>query len=120
MPVTATVTESISFRSIAQPRGVQVTPADVDRGYVVVPAATRLEVANARCVLEFRITQPFVRAATVTTPFGATRFGSREIAQQITRAGQRNAIDVSYRLELTRDVTPGIYPWPVMLTVNPF
>lgn len=107
----------------SQPAGLQVTEADVARGYVEAPGASLVRVRSnspAGWLLEFQPLQGPYRALEVTglgSPAQVSAAGGW-LAQPY--AG-RTVVTASlgYRFFLSDDARPGVYPWPVGLTAIP-
>jgi hypothetical protein len=109
------------MRALHQAQDLIVTAADVARGYVDMPAASRFEISSKRpCIFEFRPLANVLRSFRVTLPEGSAQFGA-EGGTMLTKprgTGVAN-VDVGYRFELAPNTTPGTYTWPVSLTVLP-
>ena len=123
MTVSATVVDTVSIRALHQAGNLVVTQQDVDRGYVEVPAASRLEIRNSKpCLFEFRpaANDNIFRAVRVTGIQGSADFGPD--GGTLLQTGFRDGaamVEVGYRFELSPNVRPGAYRWPVSLTVLP-
>lgn len=121
MTVSANVVEAVTIRTMHQARDLIITAADVARGYVEVPAASRFQVSgNSLSVLEFRPRGAIVRSFSVTLPEGSARFGP-EGGTLLQKARQPSAptVDVTYRFDLAAGIKPGSHPWPLSLTILP-
>jgi hypothetical protein len=105
-----------------QARELVVTNTDITRGYVEVPAATRINVKSnnpAGYLLAFEAVSgplPMFESMQVIV-------GGKEV--QLSRAGGwvpqpyvRGGItqDVTYRFALSKNVQPGTYHWPLMIS----
>ena len=125
----ASATMNVSVQVIArtivtvgqQPAAIEVTAADVQQGYIDLPAAVAFQVrSNARngYTLQFEpVAGPFSRAqvqwGNSTTVVGADGSWLTRSHQQGTANG---ILDV--RLVLTADATPGSYAWPIRFDAN--
>ena len=121
MTVSAVVVQSVTLRVAHQAPTLVVTDRDVARGFITVAAASRLEIAHdGPYVLDFRPTVPVVSAFSVTGPGVAARFGpDGGTLDHRPRTRGAAPLVLDYRLQLAADTRPGVYPWPVALTVLP-
>jgi hypothetical protein len=123
LSVSAVVRARAVFSVESQPAGLQITEADVARGYVEAPGASLVQVRTnspAGWLLEFQPLQGPYRALEVTG-LGSTA--------QVSAAGGWLAqpyagkmlvtASLGYRFFLTGDAKPGLYPWPVALSATP-
>jgi hypothetical protein len=122
MTVTATVVDTVTVRPVHQERTLTVTAQDVDRGYVDVQGASRVEIRNSRpCLFEFRpLADNVFRSVRVSGVQGTAEFGAE--GATLLQTGFANAgkmVDIGSRFELAPGVRPGSYAWPVALTVLP-
>ena len=123
--VTAQVLQRTSMRVISQAPALTVTDADVMRGYVEIPAATRVSVRTnnpAGYLLAFDVmsgNSPIFDSFQVL-------MGGREvqvspnggwIPQPYVRGDVM--LDVGYRFALSKDAQPGVYNWPLTISVHP-
>ena len=122
--VTATVPARAISESQAQLGALTVSAADIARGYVEVPAASRLKVsANdpAGYAIDFFPRLPIFKSVTVSSSSATARIGA-EGGTMIVRGqhGMKMLLDLSYRFELGENVAPGTYAWPLALSVRAF
>jgi len=122
MTVTATVVDTVTVRPVHQERTLTITAQDISRGYVDVPAASRIEIRNSKpCLFEFRpLADNVFRSVRVSGIQGTAEFGAE--GATLLQTGFANAakmVDVGYRFQLKPGVQPGAYAWPVSLTVLP-
>ncbi|GAB4369023.1 MAG: hypothetical protein Kow00128_14860 [Deltaproteobacteria bacterium] len=122
--VSATVLPRTTVTVHAQPHALIVTPADVRRGYVEVPRASRIELASNDPRGYLLVFEPLggpespVREAIVdgldrqiqVGPGGG--FVPRPFVRGVVSA------ELSFRFVLAEDARPGRYPWPVMLSAQ--
>jgi hypothetical protein len=107
----------------SQPASLEITEADVARGWVEAPAASLVRVkANspAGWLLEFQPLQGPYRALEVTG-LGSTAQVSAAGGWLAQPYAGRMLVTASlgYRFFLSSDARPGLYPWPVALSATP-
>ena len=120
--VTATVQARAIMKVLRRPAELVVTNADVLRGYVEAPVATRFEVKNnspAGYLLTFDGLSAPVKEVHV---HGLGR--DVQIGQGVGLVPQPYArgtfmIEISYRFVLSENAQPGTYSWPVSISVSP-
>lgn len=122
MAVSVTIAPNAKLRSDYQAPQLKVTAADVARGYVEVPAASRFSVVtNSRSgyCLEFN---------PVGEIFELVQVGGLDHVVQLSADGgaivQRGPLhsnliyELSYRFTLHADAQVGVYPWPLQVSVR--
>jgi hypothetical protein len=123
--ISATVREHTSVQVLAQAQELVVTNADITRGYVEVPAATRINVKSnnpAGYLLTFEVMSgpsPLFDAVNVLVggrEVQLSPIGGGWVPQPYVRGGVTQ--DVTYRFALSKNAQPGIYSWPVMISAN--
>ncbi len=107
----------------SQPEGLEITEADVARGWVEAPAASLVRVRSnspAGWLLEFQPLQGPYRALEVTG-LGATAQVSAAGGWLAQPYAGRMLVTASlgYRFFLSSDARPGLYSWPVALSATP-
>ncbi len=107
----------------SQPAGLQITEADVARGYVEAPEASLVQVRTnspAGWLLEFQPLQGPYRALEVTG-LGSTAQVSAAGGWLAQPYAGKTLVTASlgYRFFLSGDARPGFYPWPVALSALP-
>jgi len=107
----------------SQPAGLEITEADVARGYVEAPGASLVQVRTnspAGWLLEFQPLQGPYRALEVTG-LGSTAQVSAAGGWLAQPYAGKTLVTASlgYRFFLSGDAQPGLYPWPVALTATP-
>jgi len=120
--VSVTVVARTTLDSEASPAQLQVSAADVARGYVEVPAATRLLVTNTsrRGYLLSVWPQVQVFSAVVVTHGGyESQLGTDGGEIFDPRWGRAMPLVLSFRFMLAAGVKPGSYPWPLKFQVDP-
>lgn len=107
----------------SQPAGLEITEADVARGWVEAPGASLIQVrANSPngWLLEFQPLQGPYRTLEVTglgSPAQVSAAGGW-LAQPYSGRTLVTA-ELRYRLVLSADARPGTYPWPISLSASP-
>jgi hypothetical protein len=107
----------------AQPPSLVLTEADLARGYVEVPAVSRIRVRSNDpngYLLAFDVTAGPFTAIEVTGLGPAARIGANGGWLVRPFAGtQPVTSELTYRFLLASNVQPGTYPWPVSLSAMP-
>jgi len=102
-----------------QADSVRVTRADIERGFVLVPAATVVEVrTNLRGGLTLDVTaDDWVEQVWMTVEGRTVEIsGGRGLARLPCPEGLRpQRREIGYRLFLREDMEPGLYPWPLRI-----
>ena len=115
-----TIPAVMRMKVLHQPATIEVTPQDVERGYVEVTSGSLLQVtANIGWQLSFATQGGIASSAqvrglpgnVVVGPEGGTVTGLRPMRHA-------TVFDLSYRFVLAPGVAPGTYPWPVMILAN--
>lgn len=119
--VTATVAARARVNLLSQKRELIVTYADVARGYVDVPAASRIEVTTNSprgYLLVFEVADGLFREVAVNGLGREVRIaGSGGFVPQPPARGA--SIELSYRFLLSDSARPGTYAWPVSISARP-
>ena len=102
---------------------LQLTEADIARGYVDVPEGSHLAIrttSGAGYLLEFHARVPLFTSVSVTSLAGRSEIG-RDGGTLVARGGvgHRAATLLSYRFHLDARVRAGAYPWPLAVSVRP-
>lgn len=121
MSVTANVVDTVGVRSLHQARDIVISASDVERGFVEIAGASRLEVRNPRpSLFEFRGVSALFRTVRVSGSAGAAQFGAEGGSLIAQPAGDGVArIALNYRFELNPTVQAGTHKWPLALTILP-
>ncbi len=122
--ITATVREYMNMQVLTQSPELVVTNADIRRGYVEVPFASRIRVKTNNAsgyLLGFEIMSgpaPLFDSVNVTAGGKEFQLASSGgwIPQPYVRGGE--TLDISYRFMLSQGAQPGTYHWPLVLSVN--
>jgi hypothetical protein len=118
--VTATVRPYLAVRLVSHPVQVEVTQADVARGYVdAVPLGVQVQ-SNSRAAYGLM----FERHGEAFSAASIEGLGSRlQVVSQgaITWRPEslHNALDFRVRLQLAPNLAPGRYPWPLQFSIVP-
>jgi hypothetical protein len=121
MSVSATVVEAATFRFVQHVTTLVVSRGDVERGYIDVSEGSHVRVTSARPFLfELAIVGAIVRAAYASEAGVSLSIGSGG-ATLLRRPGVGGSSEMSidYHIELLPNAAPGVYPWPLRLTVLP-
>ena len=122
LQVSVTVQARALLHVESAPAGLLLSAADVQRGYVDLPAASRISVRTnspTGYLLAFEVAGGPIEAVRVRGLGAETYISSMGgwIARPYT--GALTSADLSYRLVLSKDARPGEYPWPVTLSASP-
>ena len=121
--VTARVLPQARLQYLAAPPPVDITAADITRGYVEAPAAMQLHIqSNSRSgyALDLLPRSEWFTAVTVRGGGATARFGSSggTLVQRWPASGS-DRLTLGFRFELAADVLPGRYPLPLLAQVRP-
>lgn len=124
--VGATVLRHVSIRVLELPRTIQITAADIDRGYVDVPLPSKLEIRSnspTGFMLSVESQADFARGTEVSglgevSAFG--RFGGVLSVPHAGGEGMRTVpVQLNFRVLLSEQARPGLHPWPLQISVLP-
>ena len=131
LAVSAVVQPSALVKFELQPTGLAVSQADIERGYIEIPAGSFLRVNAGRIVpalvLDFSPGEGVVRSLGVHTDVAITKGLAEQT--EISRAvpsekallpgsSAGNAASIAYRFVLSRKVRPGLAPAPLILNIT--
>ena len=119
MKVSATVLPYLRLQVLKQAPTLNVTPEDVVRGYIDVPAATDLMAkTNDRngFSLSFDARSNVFRKAQVTGLVNGLELGPDGGMTHQPFTGNQMLMRLSYRFFLAPEVAPGSYPWPLQIS----
>jgi hypothetical protein len=127
MMVTARVLKHLRLKVVAQPTSVQVTEADVARGYVEVQSRMQLTVETNSddgygVAMANHMSEAFRDTRVTGLGGGDMRFSSESVAMRQAAAGKgmrRETLDLGFRFELAPGTRQGTYPWPVQVGLMP-
>jgi hypothetical protein len=119
--ITATVLEHTSMHVLNQAQELVVTNADIARGYIEVPAATRISVKTnnpAGYLLAFEAVSGFPLFESMHVIVGGTEVQLSPAGGWVPQPYVRGGItqDVTYRFALSKNAQPGTYGWPLMIS----
>ena len=123
--VSVTVQTAASINTVYQAPAVDISPADIARGYVEVAPGTIVQIQTndpKGYLLSFETT-----AAPGTGPFNSIMITSGA-GGTLVLTGQAGVLSqpngpaqtvqtINYRFQLALDAAPGTYPWPLSLNV---
>ncbi len=121
--VTAFVPAQTVAQTVTQPTQITITAEDIARGYVDMPAASQLRITSNNpvgYVVDFFSRLPIFTSVTVSSAGGSADLGP-EGGAIVERGshGRDIPLHLSFRFNLTAQVQPGTYPWPLALNVRP-
>lgn len=122
LPVRVTVRSVLRVRAVGQPDHLAVSAADVERGFVEVgnarlqvfsnhPSPVRLVASIASSVAQA------VEIAGLPQAIVARPLGEASLARGGGGPSERG-YEVRFRIRLARGTVPGLYPWPVFLSLD--
>jgi len=117
--LSATVLPYHRVEVVRQVATLNVTPADIARGYVDVPAATSLRAqTNARqgFRINFDPRSDWFDHATISGIGGSVDIGPGGGAAHHAYAGRDTSLELSYRFYIAPGFAPGSYPWPLQIS----
>ncbi|MGH8600098.1 MAG: hypothetical protein ACRET1_05505 [Burkholderiales bacterium] len=121
--VTTEVLPSVRVQSEYQVSEIDITPVDVARGYVDVPAGSRFTVKvtkNASYEVDFYPRVDLFNAVEIDglgTPLRIGADGGTFVATSLK--SRTTSASLGYRFMLNEHAQPGHYPWPLALQVRP-
>lgn len=101
---------------------VTVTESDIARGYVDIVGGSSIEVkSNSRdgYYLSFECFDPTFRQVRIDGLGRPATIGAGSAIVPMAMDGRQVRLEVSYRFVLSDDMTPGVYPWPLTVSVMP-
>jgi hypothetical protein len=122
--VTARVAPWVKLQLEHQEMQLTVTPADVARGYVEAPAASRFTVTTnnrAGYTLNFQPRADIFRSVTIHGPGVSVEIGAGggTVIQSGAETGvARTQLELGYRFYLAEGVQAGSYFWPLSMSVS--
>jgi len=126
MPVSARIAKHVRVQVLSQPQTVEVTAADVARGFVEAPQRVQMAVqSNTQDGYSLAFTKHagFVRQARVSgLGAGEMQLQGDMLATTRPAAGRgvyREVLEMAFRFELSPEARQGTYPWPIQVAVLP-
>lgn len=123
--VGATVLRHASIHVLTAPRTVSISQADIARGYVDVAIASTLEIRSnspTDYLLAIESQADFARATEVRGNGGVAlfgRFGGVLNIQTIGHGMKTTPVELRFRILLSQQARPGVYPWAPQMWVLP-
>lgn len=123
--VGAAVLRYVSIRVLSAPRGVNISQADIVQGYVDVEIASKLEIRSnspTGFALAIESQADFAKGIDVRSNSGVTslgRFGGMLNIQTVGHGMQTTPVELSFRILLSNNAYPGVYPWAPQISVSP-
>lgn len=115
----------LRVRTLRQPDRLLVTARDVSAGFVEIDRGVEVEVlSNLRGghTVQFHLASLVVRAAQVSgmgAAIDVVGSGAAVFVPRALRAPTRSTLTLGFRLQLAKDVEPGVYAWPVSIAAFP-
>jgi len=122
LKVSATVLPFASLNVSNRTQTLVITESDILRGYVDIRAASSIEVkTNTRdgYYLSFELFDASFRQVQVDGLGRSALVGSGSGIVPMPSSGRVVRMDLSYRFILSDNVKPGVYPWPMTISVIP-
>ena len=125
LAVSATILKRASLQVLAQPGPVQLTAADISRGYVEVPGALQVAVQNNSAdgyMLTFESQGEFIRQTLVRglgSDVQLDALGGTVLQSASGRGVQKVTLHLGFRFALADTARQGVYAWPMRLSVTP-
>ena len=120
--VGATVLPSAKLSVLYQTSQLTIDSADIGRGYMDVPAGSRIEVkSNSRdgFVLTFNAMSNLFKAVQITGLGGIVELGGEGGTVVQRKSGRQvSSLELGYRFILSSEVRPGSYAWPIALSAR--
>jgi hypothetical protein len=122
--VGATVLRHLSVRVLTLPRTIQIAPADIARGYVDMPFASKLEIrSNAPIgyLLTVKSLADFSTGIELRGIDGAASHGRTGMLSARTsgKGMHMTPLELSFRVLLSAQARPGHHPWLIEISVLP-
>lgn len=124
LQVTARVLKHLRFHVVSQPQTVEITAADVARGWMDVPQRMQVAVESNAAegyALALANRSPAVRLAKVSGLGQDVHVRTESMAfRPATKRGMaRDVLGLGFRFELAPGTQPGSHPWPIQVSVLP-
>jgi hypothetical protein len=120
--VGARVLATATLRVNAEPLEVVISSEDVSRGFVEIPEPTRVQVSS-NSPLGYTLTlvpqSSWFSGLTVRCAGTEVTMGADGGAIVEHRHAGASSLELSFRFALASELTPGRYPWPLHLLVQP-
>jgi hypothetical protein len=122
LQVSAVIRNSAHLRTDFQATQLQITEADIARGYVDMPNASRFSVVTPKggsYFVDFHPRSDLFQAVHIEGLGSQVQLGAD--GGSVTQAGAGLAgvsSTLNYRFELKPEIQPGVYDWPLQLAVR--
>jgi len=115
-----TIPRIMRLQVLRQNESLEITPQDVARGYVEVASGSLLEVtANTQWDVSFVPNGGIARSARVKGFANDVVVGPQGgVLARLRPMSRATMFDLSYRFDLEPGVSPGTYPWPLMVSAH--
>jgi hypothetical protein len=120
--VGARVLATATLQVNSQPLEVVISPEDVSRGFVEIPEPTRVQVSSNSPVGYTLMLMPqssWFSGLTVRSADAEVTMGADGGAIVERRHAGASSLELTFRFALASELTPGRYPWPLHLSVQP-
>lgn len=123
--VSATVSRHASVRYVSTPQTVSIAEADIGRGYVDIPIPSKLEIrsnSQAGYLIAIDIAAEFAGGTEVRGLGDTISLGPLGGVVMVKSSGQGMKVipvELHFRVKLSASARPGLYPWPMQLSVTP-
>ena len=123
--VGATVVRHASIHVLTAPRTVSISLADIALGYVDVAIASKLEIRSnspTGYLLTIESEADFAKGTEVRGTGGIVslgRFGGMLNIQTVGQGMRTTPVELRFRVLLSEQARPGVYPWALQISVLP-
>ena len=121
LTVSARVTARASLKVLAQASQLSVTKEDIQRGYIDVPAASRIEISSnspGGCLLAFENTGlPLKEVHVIGLGQNVQISSGNGWIPRPDKGRLPTQEELSYRFVLSDNTQPGTYAWPLAMSV---
>lgn len=123
--VSATVLRHASVRAVSAPQTVSISETDIARGYVDIPTPSKLEIRSnspTGYLIAIEIAAGFAGSTEVRGLGDTISVGSSGGVVSVKSSGQGMRVipvELHFRVQLSAAARPGLYPWPMQLSVMP-
>jgi hypothetical protein len=123
MAVSAFVMQNTRLHVLSQATQLTITEANIERGYIDVPAASQIEVkSNSRdgFALVFNSMSDLFEAVQITGLGPTVELGTEggTVVQRRNAQQQSVLLQLGYRFIFSKKVRPGNYAWPIALSAR--
>lgn len=119
--VSATVRTFSRMHVVSQPRSIELSSEDIARGYVDVPAPMQLAMetnSTAGFTIVFAHEGRHFRSVEVQGGGRQVSFAT-EGAMNWQLTARREMLELRFRMRLAPELSPGAYPWPLQVSMEP-